>query len=143
MTLHQNKTDRFIDITARKHNKNIRFKPQSRYTDAGDHKKVHENDLKDRTVSGVPGRAIGIILRPVAHTDDRGDTVNTDKAGADGEGFPRKAHGTKQRRMDGKQHRADNGDTPAAKEHKAFCTFVSAFRLSRADAFSDQNRSGV
>ena len=97
MELHDNIANRFIHIAEGKHQKEGGVQPVIGSVDAGKHHKIHKGDFHNGAKGGVPGGAVGIVLYPVSHADNGGDTVDDQHSRADPVGFIVQAHGVKQR----------------------------------------------
>ena len=112
--------------------------PHSREDDA-----PHEDDFQDRAVGGIPGCAEGIVLCPVAHTDDRGDRIDEDQTVGDPEAFPAHAHDGEDRSVGGNQDQAYGADEALAEVDQAPGTVVGNADMSCADLGADQDGGGV
>lgn len=106
MSLHEDKSDRFVDITAGKDGQHRQVQHKACDTNAWDKHGVHEGNLKNCARCGISGRTVGIILGPVAHTDNGSYTVDEKHSGADPQGFAGKAHNCENRFVDGNQSQA-------------------------------------
>ena len=141
--LHQNETDRLVDIAARKHDKERRFPHKARQAHQRQHHRVHKRNFADCAERRVARGSIRIVLHPVAHANNRRHAVNHQHVRTDLHRFAGKTHRGKQRLVDTKQHQTYAQNRAAAQEHKAFCALVGCVQLAGAHACADQNGSRI
>ena len=105
----------------------------------GKHHEVHKRDLEDGTESRVARGTVSVVLGPVSHTDDGGDTVNDQHAGTDPVGFPGKPQGVEERVVDQQKDETGRADDAAAEVDEPFRSLESCLVISGPDFLSDEN----
>ncbi len=141
--LHQQEADRFIAIAQRKDQKEGRMKIIVGQVDDGLDHKEHEYDLQYRSVGRISCCPVGIILRPVAHTDHSHKTEDQEHAGSDTVGFSGQAHGAQQGFTKQEKGKAGSTGNGTAKINDAFSPFEGGSVPSGTDFGSHQYGSGV
>ena len=93
MMLHQNIPDRLVDIAEREDEKKRCMEIKVREIYEWQNHYIHKRNLKDRSKCRIACGTVGIVLRPVSHTDDRRHTVDDQHTGTDLIGFTGKPQG--------------------------------------------------
>ena len=87
MVLHQSIPDRLVNIAEGKNEKERRMEIKVREIYERQNHQVHKRNFKDRSKCRIAGRTVGIVLRPVSHTDDCCHTIDDQHTGTDPIGF--------------------------------------------------------
>ena len=133
MPLHEDVADGLINVAEGKHQKEGRMEIEVGEIHERKHHEVHKRNLQNGTESRISCGTVGVVLGPVSHTDNGGNAVDEEHAGADPVGLPGKSQGMKERIVNEQKDETGHTDDAAAEINEPFRSLKGRLVISGPD----------